>query len=330
MIGLHWIAFIAFILALLFLDLCVIHRKAQVIGTGKALAWTSVWVTIALAFNGCVYFLYDRNLFGIGLDVGHPLDGRQAALQFFTGWLVEYTLSMDNIFVIAVIFGYFAVPPEYQHRVLFWGILGALAMRGVMIALGAALVNAFAWMTQVLGVLLLLSAVKLLRAGEERPEPERNPLVRLARFIYPVSTSYEGPAFFTRLDGKRAITPLFLVLLVVESTDLLFAIDSIPAIFGYTKDPFLVFTSNAFAILGLRSLYFALAGLMATFRYIKVSLVFILAFTGVKMLLPHDKDIPTEVAVLVILALLAVGVVSSIVARRRDEKRGPDGAGPSS
>lgn len=309
-----WVGFIVLVLGLLALDLGVFHRKAHVIGIREALAWTGFWIVLALVFNVAVYYIYKHHWLGIGVD----LDGHSAALQFFTGYVIEKSLSLDNIFVIALIFAYFKVPGIHQHRVLFWGIVGALVMRGIMILAGAALIQRFDWMVYVFGGLLLLTAVKMLVVRHDNLSPEKNPLFRLARRLYPVSSGFHGGHFFTMVDGQRAITPLFLVLIVVESSDLLFAVDSIPAIFAITTDPFLVFTSNVFAILGLRSLYFALAGMIDRFRYLKISLVFVLAYVGVKMLLSHHHPIPTFVSLSVIGGILFVGVVASMLPGRRD------------
>ncbi|MGD8453959.1 MAG: TerC family protein [Phycisphaerae bacterium] len=311
-----WIAFVAAVLAMLAIDLGVFHRRSHVVSVREAAIWTGVWVVTALIFNVGVYYLYQYNVLGIGVEIGHDLTGSQASLQFFTGYVIEKSLSLDNIFVIALIFTYFGVAAEHQHRVLFWGILGALILRGAMIAAGAALIHRFAWVTYVFGALLILTAVKMLVTQHDNIEPDRNPLVRLARRLYPVSPTFEGQRFFTRVDGRRAITPLLLVLLVVESSDVLFAVDSIPAIFAVTHDPFLVFTSNVFAILGLRSLYFVLAGVMHKFRYLKMSLVFLLAYVGVKMLLTHHHPIPTAASLAIIAGILAVGIIASIAARR--------------
>jgi tellurite resistance protein TerC len=312
-----WLGFIFFILCALAIDLGIFNRKAHVISTAESLTWTLIWVSTALVFNVLVYFLYSNHILGIGLDIGHPLSGSEAALQFFTGWLIEYSLSLDNIFVFAVIFVYFGVPRTLQHRVLFWGILGALILRGIMIAAGAALINRFEWIIYVFGVMLLLTAVKMLRTADEEVEPDRNILVIIARKIYPVTSGFEGEKFFTKINGKRAITPLFLVLLVVESTDVLFAIDSIPSIFAITRDPFLVFTSNVFAILGLRSLFFSISALMAQFHFLRHSLVFLLAFVGVKMLLSHHYKIPISVSLAVIIGILAVGIIASVISSKR-------------
>jgi tellurite resistance protein TerC len=306
-----WTGFILLILALLALDLGVFHRRVHAIGMGEALAWSAFWIILALAFNVAVFFLYEHNWMGVGHAGVVDLDGRTAALQFFTGYLVEKSLSLDNIFVIALIFAYFQIPLAYQHRVLFWGILGALILRGIMIAVGAALIHRFDWMAYVFGGILLFTAVRMLVARHDNLEPEKSPVVRLARRLHPVTPDLHGSRFFVNLDGRRAMTPLFLVLLLVEATDVLFAIDSIPAIFAITTDPFLVFTSNVFAILGLRSLYFALAPLMDRFRFLKTSLVFVLAFVGVKMILSHHWPVPTPISLSVILGILGVGLVAS-------------------
>jgi len=275
-------------------------------------------VTLALAFNVLVFFLYERSWLGVGVTVGQPLDGRTAALQFLTGYLLEQSLSLDNVFIIALIFSYFRVPLAYQHRVLFWGILGALVMRGAMIGLGAALITRFDWIIYVFGGILILTAVRMLLAGNEEPDPEKSPVIRLARRIYPVTPELHGERFFVQLNGRRAATPLFLVLLMVESSDVLFAVDSIPAIFAVTQDPFLVFTSNIFAILGLRNLYFAIAPLLNRFKYLKQSLVFILAFVGVKMILAHTQPIPTITSLSVIIGILGVGILASALAAGRE------------
>jgi tellurite resistance protein TerC len=313
-----WAGFLAFVLGLLALDLGVFHRETRAIRTGEALAWACFYVSLALAFNVLVFFLYEHNWLGVGVSVGHPLDGRTAALQFLTGYLLEQSLSLDNVFVIALIFSYFRVPLAYQHRVLFWGILGALVMRGAMIGLGAALIARFDWIIYVFGGILILTAVRMLLAGSEEPDPEKSPVIRLARRLYPVTPELHGERFFVAMHGRRAATPLFLVLLMVESSDVLFAVDSIPAIFAVTQDPFLVFTSNVFAILGLRNLYFAIAPLLNRFKYLKQSLVFILAFVGVKMILAHSQPIPTVTSLAVIIGILAVGILASAFAAGRE------------
>ena len=313
-----WAGFLAFVLGLLALDLGVFHRENRAIRTGEALAWAGFYVSLALAFNVLVFFLYDRNWLGVGVGVGHPLDGRTAALQFLTGYLLEQSLSLDNVFIIALIFSYFRVPLAYQHRVLFWGILGALLMRGAMIGLGTALITRFDWIIYVFGGILILTAVRMLIAGNEEPDPEKSPVIRLARRFYPVTPELHGERFFVDMSGRRAATPLLLVLLMVESSDVLFAVDSIPAIFAVTQDPFLVFTSNVFAILGLRNLYFAIAPLLNHFKYLKQSLVFILAFVGVKMILSHSQPIPTVTSLAVIIGILAVGILASAFAAGRE------------
>ena len=309
-----WIGFLVLVVVMLALDLGVFHRKPHVISTTEALAWTAFWVVLALAFNAGVFFIYKHNWLGIGAT----LSGSQAALQFFTGYLIEKSLSLDNIFVIALIFAYFRVPLMYQHRVLFWGVVGAVVMRGVMIAAGAVLIARFDWIVYVFGALLILTAARLLVARHDNIEPDKNLAVRLARRFYPVTPDYEGQRFFTHLNGQPAVTPLLLALLMVETTDVFFAIDSIPAIFAITRDPFLVFTSNIFAILGLRSLYFALAAVMEKFRFLKKSLVFVLAFVGVKMILSHHHPIPTGVSLAIIVGILSVGVLASIIGAGRD------------
>jgi tellurite resistance protein TerC len=306
-----WAGFVLLVLGFLALDLGVFHRRAHVVGLREALAWTGVWIAVALAFSFLVHLLYDRHLFGLGLDPSWPLDGRTAVLQFLTGYVVEKSLSLDNIFVIAMIFDYFRVPGAYQHRVLFWGILGALVLRGAMIAAGTVLIHRFDWIVYVFGAFLLLTAVRMMRSDHEPPDPERNVLVRLARRLYPVSPVYDGQRFFTRFAGRRAVTPLLLALLLVESSDVMFAVDSIPAVFAITRDPFLVLTSNVFAILGLRSLFFALASALARFPHLKTSLVLVLAFVGVKMLLSNHLHVSAAVSLPVIVLLLGGGVIAS-------------------
>ena len=323
-----WVGFIAIILTLLALDLGLLNRKPKVISFRESLGWTACWVTLSLLFSVAVYYIYEHHWFDIGTGA-ETTSGKKAALDYLSGYIVEQSLSLDNIFVITLIFSYFGVPPQFQHRVLFWGILGAIVMRGVMIGLGAALIHQFEWVMYVFGILLLWTAYKLFRSGDnEAIEPERNPLVRLARKIYPVSNDFEGEHFFTKVNGRNGITPLFLVLLVIESTDLVFAVDSIPAIFAITKDPFIVFTSNIFAILGLRSLFFVLASVVHMFRYLKTSLVFLLAFIGVKMLLAvhYSVHIPTEISLAIIVLTLAAGVIASIALPPKPHDEQPEAA----
>ncbi|MCC7493138.1 MAG: TerC family protein [Fimbriimonadaceae bacterium] len=317
MIGL-WTGFVLFVLFLLWLDLAVLNKGAHVIEPREAVRWTSLWVALSFAFSVFLYFVYTKHWFDMNLGE-QQLPGGVAWQQFTMGYIVELSLSFDNVFVMALIFQYFRVPRENQHRTLFWGIVGAMVFRGVMIGAGSALVSRFEWMIAVFGVILLLTAIKMLFTGDEQVDPDSNPLVRAARRLYPVTSTYEGERFFTLLpDGRRAMTPLFLVLLVIESTDILFAVDSIPAIFGITRDPFIVFTSNVFAILGLRSLYFLLAGMIARFPYLKPSLIFVLLFIAVKMLLPHHlkEMLPDWAALLVIFGILFVGIVASLVKTR--------------
>lgn len=305
-----WAGFFAIYIALLALDLGILHRESKVLGVKQAIGWTIVWIIVALSFSLLVYGLYEHQWLGWASGADAP-DGRDAVIQYVTGYLLEWTLSVDNIFVIAIIFAYMKVPVAYQYRVLFWGIVGAIALRGAMIAVGAALISAFDWTFYLFGAILLYSAAKLLRPDEEY-DPATSLLVRIARRVYPVTDELDGDRFFTRVNGVKAATPLFVTLLFVDFADVVFAVDSIPAIFAVTQDPFLVFTSNAFAILGLRSLYFAVAGLMAMFRYIKVSLVFILGFVGIKMMLHHHFQIPNLLSLLVIVSFLGIGILASV------------------
>jgi tellurite resistance protein TerC len=270
-----WIGFIILVLVLLALDLGVFHRQVHVIQVREALIWSGVWVGMALLFNVFIYFGYEYHWLGMDLPDAEP-DGRVAAVFFFTGYVVEKSLSLDNIFVIALIFSYFGVPPAYQHRVLFWGILGALLMRAAMILAGALLIERFHWILYVFGAFLIVTAAKM-HCARQGPDPKNNFLVRLARRLFPVTDDFVGPKFIVRAQGHRMLTPLALALVAVESADLVFAVDSIPAIFAITLDPFLVFTSNVFAMLGLRSLYFALADIMHRFHYLKLSLAVLLA-----------------------------------------------------
>lgn len=313
-----WVGFVLAVGVMLLLDLRLLHKKAHVISLGEASVWTAFWIILALAFNVGIYYLYENHVLGIGLHTGHDMDGRTAAWTFLAGYVIEKSLSLDNIFVMALLFSFFHVPPAYQHKALFWGVFGALLMRGAMIVAGTALIRQFNWINYVFGGLLLLTAIKMLVVRSENVDPDRNWFVRLARKLYPVTPDYQDGRIFTRLNGRRAVTPLFLVLAAVESTDLLFAIDSIPAIFAITTDPFIVYTSNVFAIMGLRSLYFVLAGAMNKFRYMKASLAFLLAFIGSKMLVAHHYPIPVEVSLVVIAGILSVGLAASIWASRRE------------
>jgi len=316
-VSLIWILFVVFVLFMLALDLGVFNRKAHVISVKESLLWTAFWIGVALCFNVLLYFMYEHHWLGIGTHPDHTTGGWDAAVFFFQGYVVEKCLSLDNIFVIALIFTYFGVDRKYQHRVLFWGILGALLMRGLMIGLGAALIKQFDWILYVFAAILLLTAIKMMFAGDEKVDPERNPLVKVARKIFPVTSGFEGQKFFSKVDGKLAITPMFLVLLVVESTDVIFAVDSIPAIFIITQDPFIVFTSNVFAILGLRSLYFALAGILAVFHYVKHALIVVLIFVAMKMFLHSFIKIEPGVSLAVIAGVLGIGIIASLIHAKR-------------
>jgi len=310
-----WIAFLALIAFVIALDLGVFHRKSHVISLPEAIGWTVTWIALALVFNVGVYFLYELNPHGWDIDT-QQLSGADAAIQFFTGYLVEKSLSIDNIFVIAMIFAHFRVPLAEQHRVLFWGILGAVVLRGLMIFGGIALINRFEWITYLFGAILIYSAAKILIIRHDTVDIANSRVIRAIRRLYPVTEQYHGSHFFTVVDGVRMATPLFVALVLVETSDVMFAVDSIPAIFAITRDPFIVFTSNIFAVLGLRSLYFVLAGLMDRFRYLKLSLVFLLGYIGVKMLLVHHYPIPNVVSLAVIAGILAIGIIASTAVAR--------------
>ncbi len=290
-----------FVLLMLALDLGVFNRTPHKVTLKEAGIWTSVWVSLAMLFNlGIFYFA-----------------GPEPALQFFTGYIVEESLSVDNIFVFVMIFSYFGVPAEYQHRVLFWGVLGAIVMRSLFIAAGAALIARFDWIFYVFGVILLVSGWKMMKSKGVEVHPDRNFLVRLVRKVFPVETGYATPAFFVRKNGKLHITTMMIVLIAVETTDIVFAVDSIPAIFGITRDPFIVYSSNLFAIMGLRSLYFLLAGIMNSFQYLSYGLSFVLIFIGLKMLVAGFFHIPIGVSLAVVLGTITLSVVASIYRKRR-------------
>ena len=316
-----WLGFFAIFIGVLALDLGVLHREAKAMRVRQALGWTVVWIIVALSFAGLVYGVYEYQWFGWHAFGEDPPDGAEAAIQYVTGYLLEWSLSVDNIFVIAIIFTYMKIPAQFQYRVLFWGIIGAIVLRGAMIAAGSALIHNFDWTFYLFGAILLYSAARMFRSDEEF-DPAKSVLVRLARRVYPVTDKLEGERFFTIVDGARAATPLFVTLLLVDFADVVFAVDSIPAIFAVTQEPFIVFTSNAFAILGLRSLYFAIAGLMAMFKYIKLSLIFILGFVGVKMILHHHFEIPHAISLGVIVGILAIGILASLWATRRERQAG--------
>ena len=299
------VGFNVFVLAMLSLDLFVFHRKAHEVSTREAASWTAFWIALAMAFNYGVYRV-------MGADVG---------LEFLTGYLIEKALSVDNIFVFVLIFGYFNVPLKYQHRVLFWGILGALVMRGTMIAAGAALIHEFHWVIYIFGAFLVLTGIRMATQSEHGFDPEHNPVLRLVRRMIPVTGAYHGQSFFVRETvGERlrwVATPLFVVLVLVESTDLIFAVDSIPAIFAITTDTFIVYTSNVFAILGLRALYFLLAGVIHKFHFLKLGLSIVLVFVGAKMLLADVYKIPILASLGVIALVLAGAVVASLLFPRK-------------
>jgi tellurite resistance protein TerC len=292
-----WAGFLAFVFAMLAVDLGVFHRQSRSVSAREALIWSLVWIGLALAFNGAVYRWF----------------GPARALEFLTGYLIEKALSVDNLFVFVVLFSYFNVKPALQHRVLFWGVLGALLMRAVFIVVGGALLQAFHWTIYLFGGLLLVTGVRLLRQKEGDIHPERNPVVRLIARALPVSTAATGQRFFVRDNGRWAITPLFMALVTVEVSDLVFAVDSIPAIFAITTDPFIVFTSNIFAILGLRSLYFLLAGMIGRFRYLNVGLAAVLIFVGAKMMLVEWIKLPIVVSLGVVAGLLTLSILASIL-----------------
>jgi len=319
----HWAGFVLCVLVFLALDLGIFHRQAHVVRFREALAWTAIWVTLSLSF---------------GLLIAPALlEGwtRRESVEFVTGYIVELSLSMDNVFVMALIFAYFRVPAQYQHRVLFWGIMGALVMRGVMIGAGAALVRQFIWTLYLFGAFLVVTGFKMLVARDEGVHPEKNWGVRAAGRWFPVSAQFDGQRFTTIRDGRRMLTPMALVLLMVETTDLVFALDSIPAIFGVTRNAFIVFTSNVFAILGLRSLYFVLANMIAYFRYLKVGLSLVLVFIGAKMLLdPHQHpplwfqvEISTNMSLAIVAAIILTSIAFSITSawgQSRDEPGQPE------
>lgn len=293
-----WVGFLVFIAVMLALDLGVFNRRSHEVKLREALGWCAVWFGLAMGFNLLLSFQL----------------GERAALEFFTGYIVELSLSVDNVFVFIVIFQYFRVEPRFQHRVLFWGILGAVVMRAVFIFAGISLINRFEWIIFVFGAFLVYTGVKLARPKQaEGFDPEKNPLVRLARRLVPMTGQFEGGRFFTQVAGRRHATPLFLVLLVVETTDVMFALDSIPAVIAITRHEFIVFTSNIFAILGLRSLYFAVSGIMQLFRFLNLGLAVILVFVGLKMLASHFVTVPIQLSLGIIGSVLAASVVASVL-----------------
>jgi tellurite resistance protein TerC len=319
-IQLVWGGFVILFLGLLFLDLSVLHRESAALSVKQALFWTLVWICVAGSFTVVIYNLYEYQLLDFHGGPG-VVDGTDAVVQFVTGYLLEWSLSVDNIFVMALIFSYLKIPPMYQYRVLFWGIVGAIVLRGMMILAGTALLAHFDWMFYVFGAILLLSALRMLRDDDAQRDFGTSFPAKLVRRFMPVTDELERARFVVYRDGQIYATPLLVALVMVELTDVVFAVDSIPAILAVTRDPFLVFTSNAFAILGLRSLYFAVAGLMAMFRYLRYSLVLVLAFVGVKMLLVGHYHVPNLISLGIILGTLGLGVVASIWATRREQGR---------
>jgi tellurite resistance protein TerC len=293
---LFWILFNVFVLAMLALDLGVFHRGGHKVKVREAMLWSLAWISMAAVFAVIVFFWH----------------GRTPALEFVTGYVIELSLSVDNLFVFLLIFRFFKVSSEHQHRVLFWGILGALAMRAVFILLGVGLISRFQWITYIFGALLLFSGIKLFLQKESEIHPEKNPVLKLVRKLVPVTEDYHGGKFFIRRPGLYA-TPLFVVLMVVETTDVAFAVDSIPAVLAITLNAFIVYTSNVFAIMGLRSMYFALAGLMEMFRYLHYGLALVLSFIGVKMLLAHHFEIPTHYALTGVAGILLISVLASVI-----------------
>jgi len=301
----EWAFFLLFVFFLLALDLGVFHRRAHAVSLREAAVWSCVWVAISLLFNLWVWREH----------------GSGPAVEFFTGYLIEKSLSVDNIFVFLVLFRYFNVEPRYQHRVLFWGIFGALVMRGVMIAAGVALIARFHWILYLFGAFLVWAGVKMTLHKVEDIHPEQNPVFRWARRFLPVTSDYHGQKFFLREGGIWRVTPMFLVLLVVETTDLAFAVDSIPAIFGITQDPFIIFSSNVFAILGLRAMYFLLAGVMPYFRYLNYGLSAVLIFIGLKMLGEKWVEIPTRLSLAIVGGMLVAAVVASLLVAQAEARR---------
>jgi len=299
-----WISFNVFVLGMLAIDLGIFHRKAHAVSMKEAATWSTVWIVLALIFNAGIYYAW----------------GKDTALEFLTGYVIEKALSVDNLFVFLMIFQYFATPAIYQHRVLFWGIVGALVLRAIFIAAGAALLAAFHWMIYVFGAFLIITGIKMLLQGDEKIEPDKNPVVRLFQRFIPIVKEYDGQKFFVRRNGKTYATLLMLVLVVVETTDVIFAVDSIPAIFAITRDPFIVYTSNVFAILGLRALYFLLAGVMDMFIYLKIGLSLVLCFVGAKMMIVDIYKIPIGVSLGVVGGILALSVIVSLCKTWKDNR----------
>ena len=295
--GFVWAGFLLFVLLMLALDLGVFHRKSHEVKIREALIWSAVWISLALLFNVGVYFLM----------------GKEKAIEFLTGYVIEKSLSVDNLFVFIMVFSYFNVDTKYQHKVLFWGILGALVMRAIFIFAGVALIQQFHWIIYIFGAFLIFTGIKMLAQKDEKIEPEKNPLVRLFKRFFPVTDTMHDDRFFVKINAKTVATPLFIVLLIIEFTDLIFAVDSIPAILAISTDTFIIFTSNVFAILGLRALYFALAGIAKLFYYLKYGLSAILVFVGVKMVIAGFFKIPVMYSLLVIVSILTFSILASVI-----------------
>lgn len=301
--GYFWIGFILFVVVMLAIDLGIFHRKTHVVSFKESLGWTVVWVSLAMLFSAIVYFW----------------KGPDKSIEFLTGYIIELSLSVDNLFVFILVFSYFHVPQQYQHKVLFWGILGALVMRVIFIFAGVALITKFHWIIYVFGVIIIISGIKMLFQSDKKIEPDKNPVIRFIKKMWPVTNEYHGDKFFVKLqNGVWAATPLFIVLVFVEITDLIFAVDSIPAILAITTDTFIVFTSNAFAILGLRSLYFALAGMLNLFRFLHIGLSMILIFIGLKMVFSDVYKLPIEVALMVVVGILVTSIAASLLLKKKD------------
>lgn len=298
-----WIGFIAFIILLLVIDLGVFHRKSHEVKIKEALIWTGVWILLALIFNYGVYLYM----------------GKEKAVEFLAGYLIEKSLSIDNLFVFIMLFTFFDVKPQYQHKVLFWGIIGALIMRAIFIFSGVILISKFHWIIYIFGAFLVFTGIKMLVQKDEKVSPDKNPLVRLFKKLFPVSDTMHGDKFFVKINAKTVATPLFIVLLVVEFTDLIFAVDSIPAILAISNDSFIIFTSNVFAILGLRALYFALAGITKLFHYLKYALSAILVFVGIKMLIVDLYKIPVTYSLFAIVAMLLIAILFSYILPKKED-----------
>ena len=301
----YWILFNVFVLIMLALDLGVFHRHAHEVKMKEALTTSAIWIALAMLFNVAIYFWM----------------GEKKALEFLTGYIIEKSLSVDNIFVFIMVFSYFNVPSLHQHKILFWGIIGALIMRAIFIFAGVALITKFHWMIYVFGLFLIVTGIKMAFQKDKKIEPEKNPVIRLFRKLFPVTDSYDGSKFLTKINGKNFATPMMIVLIVIETTDLIFAVDSIPAILAITDDPFIVYTSNVFAILGLRALYFALAGIMQLFHYLAYGLSAVLVFVGAKMMLVDVYKIPIQISLLVIVLILTTAVVASIMRSKSQGSR---------